>query len=97
MITLANLDPYKTYIYRVGRPGENDVIWGEWKQSTFYIYRRMGDLPKSRRKKTKLWKSNSILSLTPDGEVCAEFSELDYCGNGVFCCESWYLEIKGLK
>jgi hypothetical protein len=85
--------------YRVGRAGPNSVIWEPWTKGPLYVNKRTVDLPIKKRYQgsSDWWKAGSIVTLTPNNSSTADFDQDDYCGDGVFCNEDYYLEIKELQ
>ena len=90
---LAALSHHQVVRYRTGRAGRHAVEWEEWKEGPLHIQKREADAPKLKNRARDTWKAGSILTLIPIGENTAEFGQGDYCGDGVFCAEDYYLEI----
>jgi len=93
---LASLQNNQSVRYRIGRAGRTDVEWEDWKEGPLYVEKRESDMPSLKNRARDTWKAGSILMLIPIGENTAEFGQADYCGNGVFCAEDYYLEIADL-
>jgi hypothetical protein len=95
-MNLSDLNSNNEVRYRTGMAGQNDVDWNQWKQGRLFIERRETDLPGNLRKRCRYWKKGDIVSLTPEGMGWATYTQGDYCDNGVFSAEEYYLEIEGL-
>jgi len=94
---LEELENNELVEYRVGRAGPTSVVWEPWMVGTLYVNKRETDLASKYRKRAPdTWRAGSILTLTPHNSITAEFGQGDYCGNGIFCAEDYYLEIKNL-
>jgi len=94
---LSSLQNNQIVKYRIGRAGPTEVIWGKWTIASLYVARRQQDLPAKLRNKCKYWKAGDITTLTTVEDVCAEFNQNDFCDDGIFNAEDWYLEIDGLE
>lgn len=67
---------------RTGRPGSEDVVWGDWTERELYVLNDKLGRP-------------AVLALKDVNWV--EYAPAyDYCGGGVFLCEDYYLQIEGL-
>jgi hypothetical protein len=93
-MTLADLTHGQRVRYRVGRAGETAVTWGPWTTGTLHVQRSL--YPERGRRKPSLPPPGRLAVLTIREDVVAEYVERDYCGQGVFNVEDWYLEIEGL-
>lgn len=82
--------------YRLGRAGEHNVNWGEWKTGPIVVFRRQKDY---KRGKT-LHPAGEILILTPKNDVWAQHGEkqefAEDTEGGYFVTEDYYMQIKGL-
>jgi hypothetical protein len=93
---LSDLNNETVYTYRLGRAGRTNVEWRPWRQGKMYVKFREQDLPKSSRR-GKIGLKGELLTIIPvDAVDWAESGEKDYCGNGCFVTEDYYLEIQGL-
>ncbi len=94
---LKDLVSHIEYEFRIGRAGQNNVVWFSWQIGKMYIYRRLADLPKNKRTNTNNWGAGDIVTICPENTVCAEFGQDDFDPKfNCFNCEDWYMEIKGL-
>lgn len=80
-LSLNDLENGMTVTYRVGRSGRTRTNWGKWREGTIYVQKH----------------AENLLIVTPNGEDSAEYGPEDYCGDGEFCCEDYYFQIKNLK
>jgi hypothetical protein len=81
---------------RTGRAGRTSPDWSAWREAIIvYLVRRDLPLSKSLQKRSTSPNIGDIISLDVEG-WSAEYSQADYCGNGLFLVEDWYLEIKEL-
>jgi len=94
---LKDLEDQIEVKYRTGRAGRTSVEWNPWRVGKLYVQKRQEDVPKLKRRGPMTWQAGSILTLTPTDEVTAEYGQGDYCGEGIFCAEDYYLEIEGLR
>ena len=90
-MTLADLQHGMEVRYRLGRAGPNNVVWQEWDTSTLYLRRREKVLKRSNYPNV-----GDITELVIEGTGWASYTQSDYCGNGVFSAEDYYLEIEGM-
>ncbi len=82
---------------RHGRAGEIEPNWGPWHNAKIdYLVRREQPLPKSMQQRSNAPNAGDVLTLAIEGWPC-EYGQGDYCGDGTFLAEDWYLEIKGLE
>lgn len=91
---LADLKDGQTLTVRYGRAGEHAPNWGPWHDSKIFLRRRETPLPKRLHNRSNAPNVGDILTLTLDS--WAEYGQGDYCGDGVFVVEDYYLEIKDL-
>lgn len=93
---LSDLQNDMTVTFRLGRAGREDVDWEDWQEGKIYVRRRAPNEVLPKRQQSGSWgKGGEIITIVPHVEVSAEYDERDF-SNGVFNCEDWYFEIKGL-
>lgn len=102
-MTLAELFDGQTVKYRIGRAGDGDATgpsWRPWTTGTLFCNRRDKDLPERMRPRCAYWRGGDITGLTIRDDATvqgwAEYTQADYCGDGTFVAEDYYLEIEGL-
>lgn len=82
--------------YRIGRAGDEDVIWEDWKIGPLYVQKREIEMPKKFRHRVHapMYEKGAVLIVTPQNESTAEYSEIDYSYQfDVFNCEDYYFQI----
>jgi hypothetical protein len=94
-MTPEELQNGQAITFRTGLAGRTGVIWGPWRTGVLYLVRRETALKRKNPQPSHL--AGAILTLTVLDVHTAEFSQDDYCGEGVFNSEEYYLEIEGLR
>lgn len=84
---LSDLTNGQVVRYRLGRAGQTCVQWGGWQNGSIYVARR--------EKAFRNHPTGEIVTLTPNDQGWAEYSERDFF-NGCFTAEDYYMEIEGL-
>lgn len=94
---LSDLKQGQTVTARHGRAGESSPNWGPWHETQIdYLVRRDQPLPQGLRRRSNAPDLGDIITLAVAGWP-AEYGQGDYCGQGLFLVEDWYLEIKELE
>lgn len=94
-MTLLELANGQVVTARHGRAERDGAHWEDWRQAVLYVVRRTEELSNSLRKRSTSPNVGDIITIVADGCDC-EYSQGDYCGDGVFMVEDYYLQIEGL-
>ncbi len=97
-MNLQDLHNGQTLTVRHGRDVGGDSTepnWSGWHPAILYLVRREIPLPKRFGSRANAPNVGDIITLAVSGWD-AEYGQIDYCGNGQFVAEDYYLEIKEL-